>query len=740
MHPVTVALVLNVVGTLTQSMGSINGRVLDTQRQPVADATVQLEAFGQRVDEVRTTTNGRFQLTRPAQAGLRLIVTAAGFVQSIQPISGEPRLLEITLELAPVFEQVTVTSTRTEVPLADRTATMTVFPSLELLTSAALSVDDALKTVPGFTLFRRNSSRVSNPTAQAIILRGLGGSGQSRSLVLADGVPLNDGFGGWVYWDKIPEVAIDRIEVQRGSGSDLYGADALGGVVQILTLRPNRPTARGVLEGGGLGTGQVSLFGGGRTRRVSYSAAGEWFKTDGFVPISEHQDPGIAPRGPIDTNLGSRHRSVLANIDWQGVNGWRLEFRGSVFDEHRTNATPLSVNDTQAKQGTVEMDGGVGGGLLSTRMFQGTQGYDQTFTTVNATRTAEALNRVQHVPTDTFGVAVQWIRPWSRQALLVGIEGRSIKGSSIETPYSQGRPQTTTDAGGRQRVGSAFLQSTFLLSEHLTVVAGAHGDGWQSESAGTGFPKTRGSFNPRVALAYRIGSSDVSVRGSLYHGFRAPTLNELYRQFSVGSTETLPNQALDPESLTGGDGGIFLSRQRVSARVTGFWNVLDGAITTVTLQNTPTLIVKQRANADRMRARGVEFEGDLRLPHSVSVNIASAILDSVYEGGTGMLNGRRVSNVPGYSLGVTTRYADRTWTGSVQFRVTGPAADDDLNLLILRRAAVFDVYGGRAISRHFRAFVAVENLLNEEYDAARTPVLTIGLPRTARIGVQMSLP
>src|ERR1700688_212248 len=107
---------------------------------------------------------------------------------------------------------------------------------------------------------------------RGIALLGRGGTGSSRSLVLADGVPLNDAFGGWVYWDKLPQVAIDRIEVLRGSGSDLYGADAVGGVVQILTLHPVRPLARFLGEGGGLNTGRVSLFGGGRARGWSVSA------------------------------------------------------------------------------------------------------------------------------------------------------------------------------------------------------------------------------------------------------------------------------------------------------------------------------------------------------------------------------------------------------------------------------------------------------------------------------------
>jgi outer membrane cobalamin receptor len=192
-----------------------------------------------------------------------------------------------------------------------------------------------LKAVPGFTLFRRTSSRVSNPTSQGVALRGLGGTGSSRSLVLADGVPLNDAFGGWVYWDKIPQVAIDRVEVLRGSGSDLYGADAVGGVVQLLTWQPEHPSMRALIEGGTLGTGRVSLFGGGRTRGWRYSGGGEWFQTDGYITVAEHQDPGIAPRGPIDTKAGSRHRTGVASGGFQAANGWRFEVSGNVFSEDR---------------------------------------------------------------------------------------------------------------------------------------------------------------------------------------------------------------------------------------------------------------------------------------------------------------------------------------------------------------------------------------------------------------------
>ncbi|MEQ1574064.1 MAG: TonB-dependent receptor, partial [Vicinamibacterales bacterium] len=538
---------------------------------------------------------------------------------------------------------------------------------------------------------------------------------------------------------KVPQVAIDRVEVQRGSGSDLYGADAVGGVVQLLTLRPARPTGRALLEGGNLGTGRVSLFGGGRTRGWRYSTGGEWFTIEGYIPVAVEQNPGIAPRGPIDSEVGSTHRSALGSTGYQFEDGWRFDLTANVFSEDRENGSPLSINNTQSRQGAAEAAGGIGGGLLSLRGFGGTQQYQQTFTSVNAARSSETLNRDQHVPTTFGGAGGQWFRQWGRHTLLIGAEGRYIKGSSIETPYSQGRALAIVDAGGTQQLGSVFVQDTVAVSDRLTLVLGAHGDSWHSEAKATAYSKTLGSLNPRVSGSYRVADSGVTVRGSVYHGFRAPTLNELYRSFSSGNTQTRPNEALGPERLTGGDAGVMINRGRASARVTGFWNVLDGAITTVTLSSTPQLIVRQRANADTLHAAGIEFEGDLRLPASFSLGFSSGLVNSRFRGDT-TLRDKRVLQVPFYNLGVNLRYSHREWTASSQLRVTGPQFEDDQNLLELRRATVLDLFGSRTVARKISVFVAVENLFDATYDVGRTPILTTGLPRAARVGVLLTVP
>jgi outer membrane receptor protein involved in Fe transport len=469
------------------------------------------------------------------------------------------------------------------------------------------------------------------------------------------------------------------------------------------------------------------------------SAGGEWFTMDGYTPVSTEQDPGIAPRGPIDGKLGSTHRSGVVSAGYGASNGWRLDVTGNVYDEHRTNATPASINSTASNQLSGDMAGGVGGGLLSLRVFGGTQRYRQTFSTVNAARTAETLTRDQHIPTTAGGLGAQWFREWGSHTMLVGAEGRYVDGTSIETPYSQGRPLANVEAGGIQRLGSAFVQDTFRASDRLTLVVGAHGDGWQSTSHASGHVQSSGSFNPRVSGSYRLGASGVTVRGAAYHGFRAPTLNEFYRTFSAGSVVTRPNEALSPERLTGGDVGVMMTRGRASARVTGFWNVLDDAITTITLSVTPTQIIRQRANADTLHASGIELEGDVRWSSSLSASFAGGFVSSRFQGMTD-LRDKRVPQVPGYNMGAGVRYNRRSWIASSQLRITGSQFEDDQNVFRLGRATVLDVFAGRTLPGRMTAFVAVENLLDATYDVGRTPILTTGLPRTARIGVLIDLP
>src|SRR6266542_4891835 len=215
----------------------VEGVVVDQAGDPVAAATVTLSS------DVFTTTShtdneGHFHVETIAQESLILEITAEGFAtikQRVSPTTDVSNKLRFVLKPVTLTGQVTVTATRTDTRLEETAASIVVLGQKELETTAALTLDDSLRQVPGFSLFRRGGSRTANPTTQGVSLRGLGASGASRAVVLADGIPLNDPFGGWVYWDRLPRVSITEVEVLRGSASHLYGSGALGGVVNLVT-------------------------------------------------------------------------------------------------------------------------------------------------------------------------------------------------------------------------------------------------------------------------------------------------------------------------------------------------------------------------------------------------------------------------------------------------------------------------------------------------------------------------
>jgi TonB-dependent Receptor Plug Domain len=322
------------------STAAIHGVVLDAAGAPVVAEIRRDDATGPVI--ATSDAGGRFAIPADA-AGARLVVTAAGFAAAILPgtmpastASASSPTVRIVLQPAGVAEQVTVTAGRRELRGTDTPGATSTLTSAELMSSAALQPDDALRQTPGFTLFRRSSSRAANPTTQGVTLRGLSASGASRTLVLAGGVPLNDPFGGWVYWGRVPEAAIDRIEIVRGALSDLYGADAVGGVIHIVPLEATRNSVRGSVEGGSLGTSRVSLFGGAQRGPWFGNIAGERLSTDGAVIVAPDQ------RGPIDTPAGVTYHTLLLSAGARAPHDTTFEVRRC------RPTTPTSISSRRA--------------------------------------------------------------------------------------------------------------------------------------------------------------------------------------------------------------------------------------------------------------------------------------------------------------------------------------------------------------------------------------------------------
>ena len=296
--------------------------------------------------------------------------------------------------------------------------------------------------------------------------------------------------------------------------------------------------------------------------------------------------------------------------------------------------------------------------------------------------------------------------------------------------------------GGDELLTAGFLRARFVLGDQWTLSAGARVDGWQSGSIDPAVSdRTETFFSPRVSLAWQGDGLGVHVAAS--RSYRTPTLNELHRGFRAGNVLTNPNPALDPERLTGVEAGLLGTSGRVSARVTGFYNTLDGAIANITVSSTPALITRMRANSDEIRAFGAEFEADVRATSTLSFTGQFALTSSEFRGSvaTPAIEGNRVPQVPAWSLAAGVVWADpRLATLNLQVRATDMAWDDDLNTLELRQYGIVDVFAGRTVWQALQVFAAVENIFDSDYDVARTPVRSIGWPRTVRVGLRAFFP
>jgi outer membrane receptor protein involved in Fe transport len=640
----------------------------------------------------------------------------------------------------------------------DVPATVTVLPRSEIEQSPTQTLDELLRTVPSFATFRRTSSVGSDPTAQGVNLRGIGPSGVSRTLVLVDGLPANDPFGGWFYWRQIPRVSIDRIEVVPGGGSALYGNYALGGVVQVFSRPPAKPeldldAAAGYPRELSLAARGAEILG-----PVRGTVQGEVFSTAGYPLVLARE------RGAIDQPAPSDHETISGRAEMEVTPGLNLSVNGGYFHEYQNAGTAMS--NASVRSGNY----GVGAnlhresfGTFDLRFFGHVLGFNQARTRTTPDRSSEALSAQQDVPADDQGLTLHWtssLLQWlGAHRAAAGIELRRIHGVSKEDLF----PATVTptsivhrETGGRQEFAGAFIQDSYQPVPALEVLGALRFDVWRNfdasqltrdnaqNSSQTAFAdRTERQFSPKVGARLNVAEW-LNVRGSAYAAFRAPTLNELYRPFQVGTIVTAANDRLTAEKLRGGELGIELNpRAGLNARATGFWNTLDQPITNVTLDlPLPDGSQRQRENLGRARIRGVELDSGWHFAHEWTVTASYTFVDNrvLDAPGAPQLVGKHLAQDPSHRVSLAlTFYQPRIVIASLQARFVGPQYEDDLNQLGMPGFLIVDLAVSRRLVENLEAYLAIENLLNREYLVGRSGIDTIGRPFTARLGLRWHL-
>lgn len=752
------------------SAQTISGVVTDQKNAPVQNAEIVLLDKTKTIAQTTTDANGKFSIDLQSAQNALLTVKANGFASFSRILAKDfSENLTIILEPQTVRDEVTVSITRTESRLSETPASVVVLTRETLDTTAAQTVDDSLRQIAGFTLFRRSSSKTTNPTTQGANLRGLAGSGASRAAVLLDGFSLNDAFGGWTFWSRVPNIAVEQAEVLRGGASAFYGDQGLSGAVNLRTKSfDDKPIFSFQTSAGTNKTFDGSIFTAYGKRGWNFALALESFQTAGYIPTAENE------RGTIDTNANSRHNNGFLTIEKRfggaddlseppavagGLNSGisRIFLKTNIFSERRHNGTSLTNNQTYFRQLAFGTDySNEKTGAFQFRSFIEKQIYDQTFSAISNNRNTETLSRIQRVPSQNFGANLFWTKVFANHVVSSSLEFKQVRGFSDEIVFVNNRAGSLVGSGGNQQIFGIFLQDVWRVTEKLNLSFGVRFDYWENKNAlvstrtlsnnltnTTNFPdRNENAFSPRIAALYAI-NQNFSFVVSYAKSFRSPTLNELYRAFRVGNVLTLANENLKSERADTFETGLnFIGfARKLSLRGNFFLTEVFRPVVSITLTSAPNLITRQRQNVGKTRAKGFELDVEYSPISKLKFSASWLFTDSrVVDFPTNpILIDKFLPQVARRQITFQSLYRPTAkLTFSLQGRISAAQFEDDLNTLRLRPFSTFDGFAAYKLKR-FEIFTAIENLFDNRYDIGLTPNRTVAAPRFVRVGLRFDL-
>ncbi|MDB4906613.1 MAG: TonB-dependent receptor [Gemmatimonadetes bacterium] len=742
-----------------QSRGTIRGVVSRSEsRDPIAGARVGIE----NSTVVATDDRGRYVL-RDLPAGRHVVVfTALGRTavrDTVSVTAGSIATHDVSLrEGSLMLSSVIVSATRTETDAGKVASTVNVLTPEQIRTTPARETQDMLREIPAIEL-PRTSSLVGG-SAQIVSIRGVD---EGRTAVLFDGIPVNDAWGEWIDWGRVPKNMLDRVEVVEGGTSNLYGNGAMGGVISFFS-RPMAP-----------GAARIMVEGGSRDMRHAYGSAG--------VPVVgaltanvdlDYQEGGgytlLDPlkRGAVDTKSDVISRNAYVRLNWAPASSWSGFLVGHRFGDSRETGTTLSR--TARDQGNVDLgidNHDVLGGGLQFRGWTGRMDEHQRSTTIRTNRVAEDSSVIADIPSHDWGGSAVWTRealPMRLESFSIGADYRHYSGNFAEVDFNTtcpgancGTVTRTISSGGDQALSGAFAQLIAAPVAKLRAELGVRIDGWQntnakSTDAATGTRSyadvSKTAFSPRLGLRYELLSS-LSLHGAVYKSFRAPNLAELYRKQISATQITIPNPDLKPETANGREVGIdwqpasFLQLKgtvyradyvdfNVPVTVTGADKPADcGAIATC----------RTRLNVSKAKSEGGEAYVAIRPIAALQLSGSVSFDDArVVAGPAGTVVGAHFNRIPSPRQTVRASYSSAMLGDyTVMWRHEGHTTT--LGGLWLDPFNVVDAHVARELVQGVRGFVAVENIGDTQYQVnvagtGAAAIYSFGLPRTVRVGVE----
>jgi outer membrane receptor protein involved in Fe transport len=703
----------------------------------------------------------------------------------------------VGLALAPAFARAqTAQTTVEELPPVTVTAgrgsniekldvSTTVLTREQIQASPETGVDQIVNRIPGVWSFTVPTGQL-HPTGQPFSIRGFGSSTTINTLVMVDGVPINDPYFRTVDWSRISKGSIERIEIIRGGGAtSLWGNMAMGGVVNIVTRQPTRTGVAADVSYGSYNTANAEV--GGTVvvndklkMGLNYNHA----QSSGYnLTPPQYQNANlVATASKVDDVDFSTYLTPSENLKLFGRAYFHQAYEdGLVFNiaHNQWSSYRMLLGGTYQLEdkSSINFSAWAGGGVFGT--INASTG---SYTLNNVSATNQFVSQIESAPNYDQGGSVFYQADFGPvRDVKIGVDARRIVISDYNNLFASATSAPTTFiANGEHRLEGVFAQGTYHFSGvPLEVTIGLRGDFYQALNANvltvnsaTNVPvanSSASSFDPRIGLKFYM-TDELVLRAAAYRNFSAPGMNQMYRSFASGTSYTAINPNLQPMTNFGQEVGFDFTWREFSLSATLFNNNLDNFIDFVTVCNVnpacaapfvtaaglgPSFTtVRQYNNVGSATFQGIEIIGtwqplkDLRFhagftgtrAYLTSSNFPTLELTGVQLGqvpGWTVTAGAEWRPIPELALTATLRSFPAYWNDTGHTQLNDAATLIDLGVTYSPAKAV-DIYG------------SVQNLTNAQYLATgytltsfegstvnATAIPTLGMPLTVIAGLRV---
>ena len=462
-------------------------------------------------------------------------------------------------------------------------------------------VDQIVNRIPGVWLPNIPTGQL-HPTAQPVNIRGFGTSTTINTLVMVDGVPINDPYFRTINWSTIPKNSVERIEVIRGGGAtSLWGNMAMGGVINIITREPNRTGAAADVSYGSYNTTTAEAVGSVVVNdKVKAGASYNHAQSSGYnLTPAQYQNVNLVTTASKADNIAasvfltpSDKLKLFAKAYWNQTyeDGLVWTFAHNNWSTYRLL---LGGSYQIDEQSSINASGWVAGGSFGTiNVASGS------YTLNNTSATNQFVSQIEASPSADQGGSIFYEASFGPlRDVKIGVDGRRTLITDYNSLYASAITNPTTFVtNGEHRFQGVFGQGTYRFTGvPVEVTVGVRGDFWQALNASVltqnsstlnAVPNTSAaSFDPRVGLKF-YASDEVTLRGAIYRNFSAPGMNQMYRSFASGTSLTATNPNLQPMTNFGQELGFDFEWKGFTLSGTYFNNNLNNFIDFVTVCNT----------------------------------------------------------------------------------------------------------------------------------------------------------